>query len=321
MSMANPTRSSAAEIRPEVRLLLDYLAQAGRPELSELPLAEARAAYQRMQVLVEAPPRELPVVRNLACPGPAGEIPLRLYDPRERRGPGPVVAFYHGGGFVVGDLDSHHALCTEIAAELDLPVVSVDYRLAPEHPFPAAPDDCEAATRWIAENGGELGLEITGLIAMGDSAGGNLAITTTQVLSAQPAAVPVRVQVAIYPAPGDVTQSDSFREFSEGYLLTTSAMDWFTRCYGADPTHPRAYPSLGEHAGMPPTVLATAGLDPLRDSGRAYAAQLVLAGSEVVYLEMRGIIHGFGNLRRAIPSAQDDLAAILSAVKLMLRRG
>merc|ERR1711893_529439 len=136
-----------------------------------------------MGALAEAEPRAMAVQNDLTCPGPAGPIPLRFYDPRAEREPGPCVLFFHGGGFVIGDLEVYDALCTEIAHHLDLPVVSVDYRLAPEHPFPAAPDDCEAAARWIASSPAELDREITGLVITGDSAGGNLTIVTTNQLA------------------------------------------------------------------------------------------------------------------------------------------
>ena len=122
----------------------------GGPKIAEMTLEEARASYVALHGMADRPARDLAVIRDLACPGPAGDIPLRLYDARETREPGPVIVFYHGGGFVIGDLDTHHALCSEIAALTDLPLVAVDYRCAPEAPFPAAIEDCEAATRWVA---------------------------------------------------------------------------------------------------------------------------------------------------------------------------
>jgi acetyl esterase len=147
--------------------------------MSALTPELARQTYLAMGAAGEADPLRLAVIRDLTAPGPAGPVRVRLYDARETRAPGPMVVFFHGGGFVIGDLDTHHAFCTEIAAALDLPVVAVDYRLAPEHPFPAAPDDCEAVTRWVATSPAELGRTVTGLILTGDSAGGNLTIVTT----------------------------------------------------------------------------------------------------------------------------------------------
>lgn len=305
-------------VRPDVGAFLAFLNGMGRPELSQMQLEEARASYIAMVPLTEADPRELAVIRDLTCPGPAGDIELRLYDARETREPGPVVMFYHGGGFVIGDLESHHNLCTEIAAELDLPVVAVHYRLAPEHPFPAAPDDCEAATRWVAGSPAQLGRTITGLIPMGDSAGGNLTIVITQALAKKPAAVPVVLQVPIYPVSDDKPDHRSLLDFARGFLLTQDAMEWFMGSYRPVAGDKRAYPIHGTHSDMPPTVLITAGLDPIRDSGRRYGMELIRAGSDVVFLEMKGSIHGFTNLRKAIPSAQLDLHKIFAAMRLML---
>lgn len=307
-------------VRPDVKAFLDFLNGVQAPPMSQLPLAMARASYIAMAELAEQPPRELAVIRDLSCPGPAGDIPLRLYDLRTTRDPGPAVVFFHGGGFVIGDLESHHSLCTEIAAELDLPVIAVDYRLAPEHPFPAAPDDCEAAARWIAANSGALGRDITGLITMGDSAGGNLTIVITQALADNPAAVPVILQVPIYPASDDKPDHQSFLDFAEGFMLTSDSMQWFGNAYQATPGDKRAYPIYGEHSTTPPTVLVTAGLDPIRDSGRIYGAELVRSGAEVVFLEMKGTIHGFAQVRKAIPSGQADMQSIFAAVRLLLER-
>ena len=305
-------------VRPDVHGLLEALKSIGGPEMSAMPLAEARAAYLAMKDFGEAEPRQLAIIRDLTCPGPADAIPLRFYDARETREPGPVVMFCHGGGFTIGDLDTHHALCTEIAAELDLPVVAVHYRLAPEHPFPAAPDDCEAASRWVAGSPAELSRDITGLIPMGDSAGGNLAIVITQALMAAPAAAPVVLQVPIYPLSDEKPDHASMIDHGEGRLLTKAAMDWFAESYAAQVGHPRAFPIHGNHAAMPPTVLVTAGLDPIRDSGRVYGAQLILAGSDVVFIELTGTIHGFTTLRKALPSAAGDMARIFAAIRLML---
>ena len=304
--------------RPDVRGFLDFLNSIEGPQMHEMPLADARGAYLAMLPLAELDPRPLAVIRDLTCPGPAGEIPLRFYDARDTREPGPAIVFYHGGGFTIGDLDSHHALCTEIATEMDLPVIAVHYRLAPEHVFPAAADDCEAATRWVAESPAALGREITGLIPIGDSAGGNLTIVVTQALMDRPAVVPVVLQVPIYPLSDEKTDHTSMRDFAEGHLLTEKSMAWFGECYAAEAGNLRAYPIHGNHAAMPPTVLVTASLDPIRDSGRVYGAQLILAGSDVVFMEMKGSIHGFTTLRKALPSAQADMQRIFAAMRLML---
>ena len=245
---------------------------------------------------------------------------MRLYDAHETRAAGPAVVFFHGGGFVIGDLDTHHAFCTELAEGLDLPVIAVDYRLAPEHPFPAAPDDCEAVARWVASSPAELGLTVTGLILTGDSAGGNLAIVTTQALAAHPAAVPVILQAPLYPVTDDRPDHASFAQFAEGFLLTADTMAWFSHGYSATPGDVRAYPLYNDHAQTPPTVLVTAGLDPIRDSGRVYGAELVRAGVPVTFIEFAGIVHGFIQLRKGMPSAQNDIKAIFAAIRQQLER-
>jgi acetyl esterase len=316
--MAHDTQP--AYVRPDVAAFLGFMNAADAPLMSSLTPAEARQSYLAMGSVAEADPLPLAVIRDLSAPGPAGPIALRLYDARATREAGPVVVFFHGGGFVIGDLDTHHAFCTELAAALDLPVVAVDYRLAPEHPFPAAPDDCEAAARWIAGSPAELGRDVTGLIFTGDSAGGNLTIVTTQALVRDPAAVPVILQAPIYPVSDDKPDHPSFQQFAEGFLLTADTMRWFGEGYAAEPGHPRAYPIYADHAGTPPTVLATAGLDPIRDSGRAYGAALVAAGIPVTFLEFPGIIHGFVQVRKAIPSAQDDIATLFAAIRQQLDR-
>jgi acetyl esterase len=308
-------------VRDDVRGFLAMLEQLGGPQMDEIPIDQARAGYVAMKSLAEVDPKPLAVVRDLTCPGPAGDIPLRLYDAQEHRAPGPVVMFYHGGGFTIGDLDTHDSFCTELAAGLDLPVVAVHYRLAPEHPFPAAPEDCEAATRWVAGNPQELGRQATGLITTGDSAGGNLSIVIAQALSDKAAEVPVILQAPIYPIASPVEETTSYKSFAEGFLLTARTMGFFSDSYAADPNDKRNYPILHDtHAASPPTVLITAGLDPLRDSGREYAAHLIQHGVDVIYLEARGNVHGFITIRKAVPSAQGDVETFIAAVKLMLAR-
>ena len=306
-------------IRPDVMAFLDGLAAMGpRPTIAEMSLAEARAGYTALHGMADRPARELPVIRDLACPGPAGDIPLRLYDTQESREPGPVMVFYHGGGFVIGDLDTHHALCTELCALLDMPLVAVDYRRAPEAPFPAAVDDCEAATRWVANSPDALGREVTRLITIGDSAGGNAAIVMSQQLAKSPAAVPIVLQVPIFPLASDAMRSVSLDEFAEGFILTRAAVEFFDESYQPDRADPRAFPILGDHRATPPTVLVTASLDPIRDSGRDYGAALAQAGIDHVHLEMKGVTHSFTNLRGAIAGAQGDLERMAAAMKMML---
>ncbi len=306
-------------VRPDMKAFLDMMAQVQGPKMADMTLAEARDSYVKLHGIADRPARTLPVIRDLVCPGPNDDIPLRLYDAREsREGPTPVIMFYHGGGFVIGDLDTHHALCTEIAALIDLPLVAVHYARAPEAPFPAAILDCEAATRWVAGSPAELGRQASGIITIGDSAGGNATVVVGQLLGTNPAAVPVVLQVPIFPLVADANGSGSMAAFSEGFLLTAETMAFFDAAYGADRSDPRGFPILGDHNNSPPTIVVTASLDPIRDSGRAYAKALVDAGRDVVFLEMRGVTHSFTNLRGAVPSTQKDLERIIAAMKFML---
>ncbi len=307
-------------VRPEVRTFLDFVNALPNQKAYELPLPDARNMLHASRHVADAPVGELAVIRDLEAPGPAGPIKLRLYDAREGRAPGPLMVFFHGGGFVLGDIDTHEPLCAEVARLMDLPVVSVDYRLAPEHPFPAGIEDSIAATRWLAESPELLGRQVTGLIPFGDSAGGNFAIVTTLALRDEPAAVPVLAQWPIYPAGNPSRHFPSRDQFAEGFLLSGGSIDWFEECYAGDPDDWRYEPLAKSQAGMPPTLVVTAGLDAIRDQGRSYAAACVEAGVDTTYIEARGTVHGFMNLRKALPSANRDLARCVAALQLLLER-
>jgi acetyl esterase len=306
-------------VRPDVRNFLDYLNNLPGPRSHELGPAEARRLMLASREVADAPAGDLALIRDLACPGPdGGEIPLRLYDARRERDAGPLILFFHGGGFVLGDLETHEPFCAELARALDLPVLAVDYRLAPEHPFPAGPEDCIAAARWAAGSPGALGRSVTGLVPCGDSAGGNFAIVVSLALRDAPAAVPVLAQWPIYPAADPAKGYPSYKDFAQGYLLTEEGMDWFDDCYRPDKADWRYSPLLKSQEGMPPTLVVTASLDPIRDQGRAYAAACAEAGVPVVFREAKGNIHGFVNLRRAIPSSEGDIRLCFEALRLML---
>ena len=302
-------------VRPDVRGFLDYLNAMPGPRTHQMTPEAARQVYVAMKDVADLPVGELAVIRDLTIPGPAGDIPARLFDARENRQPGPAMVFYHGGGFVIGTVDTHASFCAEIARVLDVPVISVEYRLAPEHRWPAAPDDCEAAARWVADSPGELGRSVTGLILCGDSAGGTLAIVAAMDLRDRPATVPVIVQAPIYPAADTSKPYPSFDAFAEGFLLTRDTMLWFADAYAADVANSRGSPLIGSMTGLPPAVIVTASLDPIRDQGRAYAAALAQAGVPVTFREAAGNIHGFVTLRKAIPSSQSDVAGYLAALK------
>lgn len=316
--MPDVLNNSAPFIRPDMKAFLDALAAVNGPAIADMTLEEARGSYTALHGMADRPARDLAVIRDLTCPGPAGDIALRLYDARETREPGPVITFFHGGGFVIGDLETHHSLCTEIAYLMDLPLVAVDYRRAPEATFPAAIEDCEAAARWIADSPAELGRDATGLITIGDSAGGTATIAVSQLLAANPAKVPVALQVPLFPLASPAEGSASLNDFAEGFILTKAAVEFFDAAYAADRNDPRGFPILGNHTAAPPTVLVTASLDPIRDSGRDYAKALSDAGADFIFLEMKGVTHSFTNIRGAVPSTQADLERVISAMKLML---
>lgn len=305
-------------VRDDVKAFLQAINAIPTPLMADQTLEDARAGYAALHGMGDRPARDLAVIRDLSCPGESGDIPLRLYDARETREPGPVMVFFHGGGFVIGDLDTHHNLCTELAAQMDLPLVAVDYRRAPEHPFPAAIEDCESAARWIASSPTELDRSATGIIPIGDSAGGTAAIVTTQQFAASPADVPVIMQVPIFPLASDATGSVSLVDHAEGKILTKATMEFFTACYRPQNDDPRAFPILSDHSATPTSIVVTASLDPIRDSGRDYASALAQAGASNIHLEMRGATHSFTNLRQAVPSYQKDLEQVVSAMKFML---
>lgn len=304
--------------RPDVAQLLAMLNMLPGPKMHDLPPEGARAIYVASKDMVDLPVGELAVARDLEAPGPVGAIPVRLFDARPDRAAGPAVVFFHGGGFVIGDLDTHAGFCAEMSRQLDLPVIAVHYRLAPEHPFPAAPEDCEAAARWVAGSPAELGFKVTGLVLAGDSAGGNLTVVTAMALRDTPAAVPVIAQFPIYPTVDKAEHYASYDLFNAGRVLTKEGMAWFDAAYAITGGDWRGAPLHGDHHDMPPTVVMTAGLDPLRDQGRAYASALIAVGVPVVYREAVGNIHGFVTMRKAIPSAQADVARALAALKAVI---
>ena len=309
-------------VRPDVQNILNLLAVQPGPQMHEMTPADARQMMLAMGQMMEPPRGDLADVRDIAIPSPHGHaIPARLYRATVAAAPAPVLIYYHGGGWVIGDLDTHDPLCAEIARVLGVSVLSVDYRLAPEHPFPAATEDCLAATQWLAGSPAEIGHPVTGIIPAGDSAGGNLAAVISQQLHGKLAA-PILAQWLIYPGVDMTTTTGSMAEFGEGYLLTAAGMAWFTDLYmGSSPDLLHAYasptfaPSL---AGQPPTLVFTCGLDPLRDQGRAYAGKLIAAGVRTIFREAAGQIHGSVTLRAGIPSAQDDLHANLRDLRTLI---
>ena len=305
-------------VRPDVAAFLEAGRQSGQPPINRLGHHGAREAIRAMRHMfyVEATP--LAIVRDIAVQAEGRTIPARLYDRRSGRGETMLILFFHGGGFVFGDLDSHEPFCTYLADRIDLPVLAIDYRLAPEFPFPAAPDDCDAAARWAAGSPAELGFAVTALVTCGDSAGGNLAVVTARELAKRPAAVPVIAQLAAYPYFACGRDYPSFEEFGDDYMLTTEAMDWFDALYRTPSHDRRANCLIGPAAPGVPLLIHAAGLDPLRDQGRTYADKARAEGVPVRYVEAEGIIHGFLNIRKAVPSSAADVDRFIDEAKAIL---
>lgn len=297
--------------------VLDLIQNSGRPPMEQLGPVEARAAYRTTRKYFEADPPDMGVVRDLVIPGPDGDIPARLLMPVGAERPGLVV-YYHGGGWVIGDIDTHDVLCRHLAAASGAAVLSVDYRLAPEAKFPAAVDDAWAALTWAAADADALGVDGGHLAVAGDSAGGNLA--AVMALMARDAGIDaLRLQVLIYPATDQAAATPSMKAYGENRLLTRAAMDYFQGCYlggPADYRDWRASPLKAEIlAGVCPAVLVTAGCDPLKDEGAAYAKRLIDEGVAVAYRNYPGAIHGFFNMTRAIPEARGAIADCGAAVR------
>ncbi|MGJ5221836.1 alpha/beta hydrolase, partial [Bradyrhizobium oligotrophicum] len=263
--------------------------EAGRPAYETLTPAEARDYYLAARAVSNPEPPELAEIRELAIPAPHGVIPARLYRPKSLRqvgGLAPALVFFHGGGWVIGNLDSHDVACRALAHEGELIVISVDYRLAPEHKFPAAVDDCVAAAQWVADHATALGIDASRLSVGGDSAGGNLAAVVA--LSARDGKGPkLSGQVLIYPATDFTMSHPSHSEPETSVLLTHSVIRWFRDHYlssAADIHEWRASPAKAETlAGLPPAYVLTAGADPLRDEGDDYARRLREAGVPVTH--------------------------------------
>jgi acetyl esterase len=294
---------------PDAAAVYKAFQEARRPAYETLTAPEARDYYSQARFATNPEAPELARIAQLAIPAPHGLIPARLYVPKQLRGHeglSPALVFFHGGGWVIGDLDSHDVVCRQLAVEGALIVISVDYRLAPEHKFPAAADDAITATKWIAANARELGIDASRLSVGGDSAGGNL--TAVVALAARGGNGPALAgQVLIYPAVDCAMTHGSHSEPETSVLLTHSVIPWFRDHYlnGAADIHDwRASPARAESlAGLPPAYVLTAGADPLRDEGDEYAQRLKQAGVPVTYKHYPGQFHGFFTMGKLLPQA------------------
>jgi acetyl esterase len=295
-------------IDPQARAIVDQLAASG---MSDLSIVEPAVIRQLTEAAV-VPDQGEPVARveNRTLPGPAGEIPVRIYVP-QTNGPLPVVAYFHGGGFVYCSLDTHDDTCRALANASGCSVVSVDYRLAPENKFPAAPEDAYAVTRWLADNGAEIGVDPQRIAVAGDSAGGNLAAVVA-LMARDRGGPALAFQLLVYPVADFGFDTDSYRENADGFLLTEKMMRAFWKYYLADEAdggHPYASPLRADCLdALPPAFVLTAEFDPLRDEGEAYAARLAEAGVPTTARRYDGMIHGFFSMGYAIDRARVAVA-------------
>ncbi|KRB64201.1 alpha/beta hydrolase [Noviherbaspirillum sp. Root189] len=313
-------------LHPQAKALLDLIEQRGVPATHTLSVTDARTFYRERRGFTQPDPVEVAEVRNLQAEGPHGAIPLRLYKPLGGdmdRGLLPVLVYFHGGGWVIGDLDTHDSLCRQLANASKCAIVSVDYRLGPEHRFPAAVDDSIAATRWIHKEAPKLGLDASRLAVGGDSAGGNLAAVVAIALR-DAGDVPIAFQLLIYPATDMRRGAPSHTTNGQGYLLTSDTITYFHDHYIDDATHDldwRASPLLHpDLTNLPPSIVLTAGYDPLRDEGLMYSQRLSESGNRATHICFERQIHGFITMGRVIDEANAAVELCASQTARYLSR-
>jgi acetyl esterase len=307
-------------LHPQAQALLRLIEEKGVPPMQALSPADARMYYLERRFFTQPEPPHVGAMRDLEAPGPAGTLRLRSYRPLGTPEDAvlPVLVYFHGGGWVIGDVETHDTLCRELCNLSGTAVISVDYRLAPEHRFPAAVEDAIAATRWISANAARLRIDANRLAVGGDSAGGNLAAVVA--LSARDAGdLPIAFQLLIYPATDQRRGWPSYQANGQGYLLTRETIDYFHDHYLGDDSRDldwRASPLLAaNHADLPPAFILTAGFDPLRDEGLHYAQKLSEAGSRATLVNFERQIHGFILMGRVLDEA--NVAVHLCASQLV----
>ncbi|MFG2725665.1 alpha/beta hydrolase [Streptomyces canus] len=292
-----PVRIDGQELHPEIQLALRLLHLTAGKTFEQLPLSRGRAQISS-EAWVFGDRRPVTTVRDLTVPGPAGPLPARLYSPSGLSGPSALLVYFHGGGWVLGDLESADSACRFLAVHAGLSVLSIDYRLAPEDPFPAGVEDAVAAFRYAVGHAESLGADPVAIGVGGESAGGNLAAVVSQITHAEPGPAPA-FQLMFFPVTDLSTKHASYRLFSEGFFLTEAQMDWYRDHYLSGPrdaVDPRASPLLADElTGLPPAYVAVAGFDPLRDEGEAYARRLEAAGVPVTLRRHSGLVHGVVN--------------------------
>ncbi len=307
-------------IDPQTGRLLELIKASGLPPVNELSPSAARQGYLERRAFTQPAPMPVAALREHAVPGPRGAIPVREYRPAGSTSEQvlPALIYFHGGGWVIGDRDTHDVLCRDLGYRSRCSVFSVDYALAPEHPFPAAIDDALAATRWVAAHAGSLVIDPARVALGGDSAGGNIAAVLCIALRGD-RQVRAAFQLLIYPATDQNFGTRSYLENGEGYLLTAASMDYFRSHYLSDSGRWqdwRASPLLADDlSGLPPALVLTAGFDPLRDEGRAYADRMAAAGGVVEYVCFSRQIHGFITMGRVIGEANAAIDLCAGAMR------
>lgn len=311
-------------IDPHAAKLLALIASSGLPTVEEQAPPQARESSRQRRAFSQPEPCVVGSVTEHQAPGPGGPVPVRAYRPAAALATDvlPALMYFHGGGWVIGDRDSYDVLCRDLCQRSGCAVFSVDYRLAPEHPFPAAIDDALAAVRWLVAQAGSLAVDPARIAVGGDSAGGNIAAVLCLALRGDPS-VRLALQVLIYPATDQNFGTVSYRENASGFLLTAASMHYFRGHYLPDPAtwqDWRASPLLAtDHTGLPPALVLTAGFDPLRDEGLAYADKLAAAGNRVEYSCFSRQIHAFITMGKVIPEADAAIDLCAGALRRYLR--
>ena len=309
-------------VDPQMQAVIERVAKSALPPYYSVSAVEARRLYKETRAALSPPVPAVAAVRDLAASGPEGPIALRLY-----RGLGaqagalPALVYFHGGGWTIGDLDTHDIICRTLANNARCAVVAVDYRMGPEHKFPAAVEDCVAATRWVAEQAAALGVDAARIAVGGDSAGGNLA-TVVAITLRDAGGPPLVFQALVYPATDQRMDSASHSRFGEGYLLTRDNMLWFRDNYLAPGDYDdwRASPiRAADLARLPPAHIITAGYDPLVDEGRAYSDRLLAAGVPVLYECFEGMAHGFLTMGGVVAAANHALYRLGQSLALAFK--
>lgn len=316
LSGGRPIVIDGQTLDPEVQLTLALLERRGGLPFERLSAHQARKLTDRQALVFAGPAEPVAAVTDLTVDGGEQPLPARHYRPADSGGPHPLLVFYHGGGWVIGNIETHDRACRVICRHAGVHVLSIDYRLAPEHPFPAAVEDARAAFEWAREHAAELGADPARVGVGGDSAGGNLAAVVSQLVRDRPPAF----QLLIYPGTDATVIRRSRELFGERLFLTSAQMDWFAGHYfgEADRSDPRASPLLADDLSeLPPALVVTAAFDPLRDEGEAYADALRAAGNEVLLRRFPGLVHGFISQTGVSRVSRDALIEIAGATRVL----